>query len=243
MSDTRRAGMSRRRLLTTVGTAAAGAAALGLLPKGAGAHDLTPTDPQYHFAEYEAIVNRDVAFRQVWQWRDILNPIVSINISNALNAAEFAYGAPAGEFQVVVQAYHVANAALYDDYLWTTYRLGEAFGVMDAATGKPATRNPFYKSQLAAPPTRLGDRADPYYADSSIEGLQWRGVLYLACHNSVHGHALQAVAGGRNPNNQPAAAIVADIVAHLVPGDIMIPAGVFELVRLQDKGYRLAVAI
>jgi hypothetical protein len=243
MSDVRSPVMSRRRLLMTAGTAAAGVAALGRFPKAASAHDLTPTDPQYHFAEYEAIVNRDVKFRQLWQWREIVNPIINFNIANALNAAEFSYGVPAGQFQVVVQAYHAANNALYDDHLWAKYRLGEAFGVMDPAMSKPAIRNIFYKSPLASPPAQLGVRADPYYADSSIEGLQRRGVLYLVCHNSVHGHALQAVAGGRNPDNQTAAEIVGEIVAHLVPGSIMIPAGVFELVRLQDKGYRLAVAL
>jgi hypothetical protein len=35
--------------------------------------------------------------------------------------------------------------------------------------------------------------------------------------------------------------IVAEIQAHLIPGGMLIPAAVGELVRLQDKGFRLVV--
>jgi hypothetical protein len=35
--------------------------------------------------------------------------------------------------------------------------------------------------------------------------------------------------------------ILVDIQAHLIPGGLLIPAAVGELVRLQDKGYRLVV--
>jgi hypothetical protein len=34
---------------------------------------------------------------------------------------------------------------------------------------------------------------------------------------------------------------VTDIQAHLIPGGFLIPAAVGELVRVQDKGYRLVV--
>jgi hypothetical protein len=49
------------------------------------------------------------------------------------------------------------------------------------------------------------------------------------------------VADGRNPDNLTADQMVDEIGAHLVPGALLIPAAVLELVRLQDKGYRLVV--
>jgi hypothetical protein len=44
-----------------------------------------------------------------------------------------------------------------------------------------------------------------------------------------------------NPDNKKVDEIVTEMVAHLEPGVLMIPAAVGELVRLQDKGYRLVV--
>jgi intracellular sulfur oxidation DsrE/DsrF family protein len=45
----------------------------------------------------------------------------------------------------------------------------------------------------------------------------------------------------RNPDNKTVEEIATEMIAHLVPGVLMIPAAVGELVRLQDKGYRLVV--
>jgi intracellular sulfur oxidation DsrE/DsrF family protein len=50
-----------------------------------------------------------------------------------------------------------------------------------------------------------------------------------------------AVSDNRNPDNKTAAEIVDEIMANLVPGAIAIPAAVFELVRLQERGYHLVV--
>ena len=57
----------------------------------------------------------------------------------------------------------------------------------------------------------------------------------------MHGHAGSAVADGRNPNNLTEAQVADDFQEHLIPGAMLIPAAVGELVRLQDKEYRLVV--
>lgn len=170
-----------RRMLFRSAFAAAGVAAAAQLSDQAEAHDLRPGDPAYAFDRYEAIVNRRVRIRQIYAWPGIQNPIIYANIANGLNGFQFSYGVPADQIQVVVQAYFSANAALYDDYIWQKYKLGEAFNVKDPATGAPATQNLWYKSKIAAqdaaaPPK---DRTHPYYTDVSIEGLQRRGVLFL----------------------------------------------------------------
>jgi hypothetical protein len=46
---------------------------------------------------------------------------------------------------------------------------------------------------------------------------------------------------GQNPSSMTADQIVDEIQAHMIPGSLLIPAAVGELVRLQDKGYRLVV--
>jgi hypothetical protein len=178
MSDISRRGLSRRTALRAAGAAAAGAA-VSQLPRVAQAHDLRPNDPAYSFDEYESIVNRDVTIRQVYEWPNINNPIIYNNISNGLNGFQFSYDLPADRVQVVVQAFASANVAMYADAVWAKYRLGEVFKIQDPGTGQPATRNPWFASKnppLNQPPA---DRANPYYSDISIEGLQRRGVLFL----------------------------------------------------------------
>jgi hypothetical protein len=175
--------MSRRALSRRTALRAAGAAAAGTvvsqLPRVAHAHDLRPSDPAYPFDEYEAIVNREVTIRQVYEWPNVSNAIIYNNISNGLNGFRFSYDLPADRVQVVVQAFASANLAMYDDAVWAKYQLGEVFKIQDPSTGQPATRNQWYASKnppVSQPPA---DRANPYYSDTSIEGLQRRGVLFL----------------------------------------------------------------
>jgi hypothetical protein len=175
-------GLSRRRLFQWGSAAAAATALFGRSVEKSAAHDLKPTDPAYRYDEYEAIVNRrDLTVRQVYEWPNINNPILFSNVRNGLNGFEFSYGVPAGAVQVVVQAYASANGAMYDDYVWETYQMGELLAVTDPATKEPATHNLWFESAVDAttvktPPT---DRSHAYYADASIEGLQRRGVLFL----------------------------------------------------------------
>jgi hypothetical protein len=177
MSDRTCAGMSRRGLLKAAGIAAG--AVLGGLPRRAWTHDLKPNDPMFHFAEYEAIVNRDVRVRQVYEWPNISNATIYGNIRNGLNGFQFSYDIPASQIQVVVQTYASANAAMYDDFIWEKYGFGERLGVKDPATNEPAKRNIWFKS--AAPPVSQppAERSHAFYSDLSIEGLQRRGVLFL----------------------------------------------------------------
>ena len=130
--------LSRRRALSTAGAAAAGAAAFMRLPAIASAQGLRPTDPIYPFDEYEAIVNREVTIRQVYEWPNLSNPIIFGNVSNGLNGFQFAYGLAPQQIQVVVQAYSSANLAMYDDSAWSTYQLGEVFNIKDPASGELA---------------------------------------------------------------------------------------------------------
>jgi hypothetical protein len=48
-------------------------------------------------------------------------------------------------------------------------------------------------------------------------------------------------AAGRNPDNKTEEEILTEIQNHLIPGGLLIPAAVGEIVTLQDKGFRLVV--
>lgn len=57
----------------------------------------------------------------------------------------------------------------------------------------------------------------------------------------MHGQAGQVASSEQNTEHASPEEILADLQAHTVPGGLLIPAAVGELVRLQDKGYRLVV--
>ncbi len=56
----------------------------------------------------------------------------------------------------------------------------------------------------------------------------------------MHSHASLA-SKAHNPDGLTVDQIMAEMMAHIVPNAIMIPSAVGELVRLQDKGFRLVV--
>jgi hypothetical protein len=170
--------LSRRTALLAAGAGTIGVVA-SQLPSVVHADDLRLVDPAYRFDEYESIVNRDVTIRMVYEWPNLNNPTIYGNISNGLNSFQFSYELPVEEVQVVVVAYASANLAMYDDDVWSKYRLGELFKVQDPSTGQPATRNIWFASKNPAVQQPPADRTNPYYSDTSIEGLQRRGVLFL----------------------------------------------------------------
>jgi hypothetical protein len=168
-----------RRLALQAASAAAGAAAFGPFASSAlAARDLKPTDPLYHWDEYERIANRPATIRALFEWPNINNPIFWGNLQNLLNGFQFSYDVPAEQIQVIIQAYATSNVTLYDDYIWDKYRWGEFLNVKDPLTGQLATRNTFYSSKNPAPASPPVERDNPYYSDTSIEGLQHRGVLF-----------------------------------------------------------------
>jgi hypothetical protein len=78
MAQSNRGGVSRRSALALAGAAAgAGATLVGGGARRAAAHDLRPDDPAYDFDRYEGIVNRDVTFRQLYQWPNLSSSTTS----------------------------------------------------------------------------------------------------------------------------------------------------------------------
>ena len=119
----------------------------------------------------------------MYQWPNINNAIVFPNIRNGLNGFQFSYDIPQDLIQVVVQAYAGANPAMYDDFIWDKYRFGESTAVKDPLTSDFAKRNIWYSTTVPYQDLAGGrlpqDRNHPFYADTSIEGLQRRRVLFL----------------------------------------------------------------
>jgi intracellular sulfur oxidation DsrE/DsrF family protein len=71
------------------------------------------------------------------------------------------------------------------------------------------------------------------YQDTSIEMLQKRGLIVLTCHTAVEEQARALVKRGFAPAGMTATQVADDILTHLIPGAVVVPAMVATLAVLQ----------
>ena len=234
-----RSRISRRTILrgaaVTGATVAAGLAAASRAP---GVHAQWKPSPAM-METYEAAISRPALHYQVFAHDDASHLGLGEHILNSKNASQFSYDEGPDGLLLAVQLYGTADALAYNDSLWERYQLGAAYKVNDPRTGQPATRNIFYPRARSGGPDLPPTDRESFWADPSLEALMARGVLVLVCHNALVGLANEAVAQGRNPDNLTREQVAEEMMANLIPGAFMVPAGVFELQRLQDRNYRL----
>jgi len=123
---------------------------------------------------------------------------------------------------------HDSIPIAFGDSIWKRYKLGEAFGVMDPATKKPAERNPFFhpkKGELMIPGMEL-------------ETLLGRGVIFGACNL-----ATTIMSGARaDAVGLPKADAYKEWVAALIPGITLVPSGIWAVNNAQEHGCSYAYA-
>ncbi len=85
-----------------------------------------------------------------------------------------------------------------------------------------STQNPFYHAKPS--------QADQ---DNSVETLSRRGVNFLVCNNALHAFTQFIAAGERL---EPAD-VYNDFLRNLVPGAVLVPAGVAAIVLAQEAGF------
>lgn len=108
-----------------------------------------------------------------------------------------------------------------NDAMWDRYEIGADRKVDDPLTKAPARRNPFWSAPA-------GDR----HAAMSIESFQKRGLICLACNVSLMsmGYSFGKKVG------RDAAEVAKELRENLVPGAIVVPSGIFALIRAQNAG-------
>lgn len=112
------------------------------------------------------------------------------------------------------------------DALWSRYKIGEQYDVVDGATKLPAVRNVFTVVNAAT-----GGLVAPA---ESVESLQRRGARFLVCRNTVAGATKKLAAAGLGGSDE----IRAAILGGLLPGVILVPAMLVTLTQLQERGVR-----
>ena len=109
------------------------------------------------------------------------------------------------------------------DSLWDRYAIGEEVKVQDPVTNRPARRNPFLR---AAP----GVSSEA--AAAKLETLRARGTILLLCNIAADNWA----ASHARIAHRSVEEVRAEMRTGLVPGVILVPSGIFALIRAQNAG-------
>ena len=159
-------------------------------------------------------------------WVDALS---SASYRVVFNAEDIADGAAMGYAETFLDHFHEAQGTAdaqtrpvivfrrlgtpmaLDDVLWDRYAIGEDSKIIDSRSHRPATRN-VYKKQL--------------------ETLRERGLISLVCNIALGNWSARAA----QRTNCKVADVMAEARANLIPGAIVVPSGIFALIRAQNAG-------
>jgi intracellular sulfur oxidation DsrE/DsrF family protein len=230
------ANITRRSFLSV---APAGLATLGAL-----AGTAQPADPQlvwrtsdWKISEFRALTEEQAQIKQLFDITQIAGGGFLNNIKNSLNGLHFGFGIPSKQTKIIAALHGPANMLNYDDCVWSKYQVGAWLNITDPATGNFAVKNIFYHSKnTQSKQAASKDPNDPgsIYQDTSVEALQSRGVQFLACHTATEEQAQVLVR--RNNLTQSPESVADDMLAHAVPGVLVVASMVSAIALLQAKG-------
>jgi intracellular sulfur oxidation DsrE/DsrF family protein len=146
-------------------------------------------------------------------------PDLAASIWNDFNEA---YGRD-DDVRMVIVMRQVGQVMGFNDFMWEKYAIGEDRKVNDPRTKQPATRNPFATAIPGEPAWAL---------DSKLDTLYKRGAIFLVCNRA----SMNFATGAAERTKRPVEEVRADVRKNLVPGAILMPTGVFALVRAQNAG-------
>jgi hypothetical protein len=126
---------------------------------------------------------------------------------------------------LVVVIRHRAIPLAFNDVIWEKYEAGVDLKLKDPTTGDPAKRNPFLN-------VSKDDKHGMVGPTTSLQSLHDRGVIYLGCNNAAMGWAyMLAKKAGTKVED-----VREELKANLIPGMILLPTGIFAVVRAMNVG-------
>jgi intracellular sulfur oxidation DsrE/DsrF family protein len=229
--------ITRRSLLSR---AALGLTAVGLFsgaPRETEAQ-LVWKPSEWKLAEFQKLVNDPARIKQVYDIVQIDDGRFLNSIKNSFNGLQFGFGIPEGQIKIVAGLHGPANLLNYDDYVWQKYQIGEWLKMTDPATGKPAVKNLFYNSKVGLKRESAAkdpDDLDSIYQDTSMQALQSRGAQFLSCHTALEEQVRVLISHSKL--SQSPEDIVKDMLAHTVPGVLVVASMVAAIALLQAEGH------
>ena len=235
--------MTRRSFVSTAASGAAVLSALAGLAPQADAQLVWKTG-DWKLNEFQSLVKHPAPIKQLFDVTQIGNGKFLDNMKNSLNGLHFGFGVPLSNIKLVGGLHGPANLLNYDDFIWEKYRIGAWLNVNDPDTGKPALRNPFYLRPSSLPPIVPSQNPnDPtsQYQDSSMRALQSRGVQFLSCHTALE-EQVRALIKHSHLTQEPEP-IVREMLAHTVPGVLVVASMVAAVALLQCEGHYSYISI
>lgn len=212
------------------------AAAIGLEPAVAEAqarapvtfHILKPT--QYDRAAVLRTLKSGGANKQVFQ---SVSPLVVapgiaslyIHMQNSMNAFEFSMGT--GKLSTLAVVLGPSIIWALNDSMWSKYGIGTAFS-LDAT-------NDYYKASSNLNLSAAPDDPKGIYQDWSAQAVLKRGGKFFVCHNAMT--AVAMVIASKMPGATPGG-VLADFEKNILPGFLVVPAGVASVQQAQEYGWK-----
>lgn len=190
-------------------------AATALAAAAAGVPLAAPAAAGFDRAAFEARARLPFAHRQAFASPRVADGAVLGFMYNSLNAYETGFGEGPGTLHAAAVLYHTGVALALDDDAWRTFGLADATRAAgDRLTVANAAGNPFLHS-----PQGWG-----------IADLQRRNASFFVCHNALADLARRT-------------GTTFDVLqAHVLPGMMVVPAGVAAVNALQEEHFTLFVA-
>jgi intracellular sulfur oxidation DsrE/DsrF family protein len=230
------ANITRRSFLTAAPAGLATLSTLAGTSQSAEAQLVWQTS-DWKIAAFRALTGEQAQIKQLYDITKIAEGGFLNNIKNSLNGLHFGFGIPDNQIKIVGALHGPANLLNFDDYIWSKYQVGQWLNVTDPVTGNSAVKNIFYPSKNTLSGRAVSkDPNDPgsVYQDTSMEALQSRGVQFLACHTATEEQARVLVR--RNNLSQSPENVVNDMLAHAVPGVLVVASMVAAIALLQNQG-------
>lgn len=154
--------------------------------------------------------------------------------NNYIHVNESDYGLKPDQLGVVIIFRHMATPYGYNNAVWAKYgkSFAEKMKLKDDIAKRAATANPMLATIPVTEPAPPGLEWLNKYA---VSDLAPKGVRFAVC-----GLATKAIAGMIAGKSGDAAAIEAELKANLVPGALIVPAGISTVNRAQEHGYSFA---
>ena len=228
--------INRRSFVTTTTTSLAALATLATAGREAEAQ-LVYTKADWRLSKFNQLASNPARVKQVFDIIPIAEGKFLNNIKNSLNGLHFGFGIPDEQIKIVAALHGPANMLNYDDVIWSKYGIGAWLRVADPSTGQPAVKNPYYASKAGTTlrySTEDPDSHDSLYQDTSIQALQHRGVQMLSCHTALEEQVRALIAHSRL--TQQPEEIVREMLAHTLPGVLVVASMVAAIALLQTDG-------
>lgn len=133
-------------------------------------------------------------------------------------------GVPDGEVNLVMGVRGSGLPLVLRDDIWAQLRIGPQYAITDPRTRQPADRNLFIDANIQP--------GGPVNARQTVEALQKRGALFLACMNTIKGASRRLAAAGLGSPDE----ISATLRDGVLPGVIVVPAMVVAFTLMQERG-------